>query len=327
MGIETYILDDIKNKISGQSNFTELQDTVHFLCSITQNVRLKEFVANRVAQIQKWLSPERWFHISSQHNLADCASHDEKGLLRVGGRLKHTDLPYQENHPILLPRSHHVMAPITVEHSARTVNIDNLFGNKCRICSKGVKKGIRCDKCLRWIHGKCIQVNTNEIPEDRFWSCPECAAEEKDAIFEREISSKDKVIETLLQDIAVLREKNNELEREKSDLKEELSSLKESAGFSTIVRRKTVPANSTLNVLPPVSTLNSFNVLQTPGNYEKADPVKCYNRVNVRFIFAFAARWRQRLLARGSGQLYRLILMLLLFFVMATDKHQSAGST
>ncbi|KAG8234748.1 hypothetical protein J437_LFUL009987 [Ladona fulva] len=35
---------------------------------------------------------------------------------------------------------------------------------------------------------------------------------------------------------------------------------------------------------------------------------------SVWFIFAFAARWRQRLLARGSGQLYRLVLML--FFVL-----------
>ncbi|XP_046400585.1 uncharacterized protein LOC124166915 [Ischnura elegans] len=40
----------------------------------TPPYRLKVFVANRVAQIQEWVPPERWFHVSSQHNPADCAS-------------------------------------------------------------------------------------------------------------------------------------------------------------------------------------------------------------------------------------------------------------
>lgn len=31
---------------------------------------------------------------------------DDKGLLRVGGRLVHSDIPYDQKHPILLPRTH-----------------------------------------------------------------------------------------------------------------------------------------------------------------------------------------------------------------------------
>lgn len=31
---------------------------------------------------------------------------DARGILRVGGRLAHADIPYEQKHPILLPRSH-----------------------------------------------------------------------------------------------------------------------------------------------------------------------------------------------------------------------------
>lgn len=34
---------------------------------------------------------------------------DNDGLIRVGGRLRHTDLTYDQQHPILLPRKHHVI--------------------------------------------------------------------------------------------------------------------------------------------------------------------------------------------------------------------------
>ncbi|KAG8234563.1 hypothetical protein J437_LFUL015353 [Ladona fulva] len=74
--------------------------------------------------------------------------------------------------------------------------------------------------------------------------------------------------------------KKNDLEREKSDLEKELSLLKESVGFSTIVRKKTVPANTTHNVLSLVSTSNRFDALQTPGKCESVDPEKCDNVIN-----------------------------------------------
>ena len=32
---------------------------------------------------------------------------DENGIIRVGGRLKNADLPYQANHPALIPSNHH----------------------------------------------------------------------------------------------------------------------------------------------------------------------------------------------------------------------------
>ena len=32
---------------------------------------------------------------------------DNQGILRVGGRLTHSELPEEQKHPILLPASHH----------------------------------------------------------------------------------------------------------------------------------------------------------------------------------------------------------------------------
>ncbi|XP_076660598.1 uncharacterized protein LOC143363956 [Halictus rubicundus] len=41
---------------------------------------------------------------------------DEQGILRVGGRLHHSLLDYNQKHPILLPRTHHVTKLIIREH-------------------------------------------------------------------------------------------------------------------------------------------------------------------------------------------------------------------
>ena len=34
---------------------------------------------------------------------------DEKGILRVGGRLKHAPIPYQAKHPAILPKKHDIV--------------------------------------------------------------------------------------------------------------------------------------------------------------------------------------------------------------------------
>lgn len=40
---------------------------------------------------------------------------DKDGLLRVGGRLKHAALTYNQKHPILLPKNHHVTNILILE--------------------------------------------------------------------------------------------------------------------------------------------------------------------------------------------------------------------
>ncbi|XP_067214187.1 uncharacterized protein [Linepithema humile] len=94
----------------------------------------KTFIANRVSEIQTSLPQAKWRYINSANNPADCASRgryfdpeiraikhnnclskssklknlnpfiDNKGILRVGGRLNHASLTYDEKHPIILPR-------------------------------------------------------------------------------------------------------------------------------------------------------------------------------------------------------------------------------
>ncbi|GIY04556.1 reverse transcriptase [Caerostris darwini] len=65
--------------------------------------RWKTFVPNRVAKIQTLSSPTQWHHVSGNENPADLAT---RGILRVGGRLRHANIAYGHKHPILLPKRH-----------------------------------------------------------------------------------------------------------------------------------------------------------------------------------------------------------------------------
>ena len=46
---------------------------------------------------------------------------DKDGLLRVGGRLKQGGLNYEEQHPLILPASHHVTTPLVNYYHERVV--------------------------------------------------------------------------------------------------------------------------------------------------------------------------------------------------------------
>ncbi|XP_008180656.1 uncharacterized protein LOC103308665 [Acyrthosiphon pisum] len=62
--------------------------------------------------VQKQAFSDEWAHIrdplhSGQSKLRNLGPFfDEHGLIRVAGRLKHAEIPYEQKHPILLPRSH-----------------------------------------------------------------------------------------------------------------------------------------------------------------------------------------------------------------------------
>jgi len=40
---------------------------------------------------------------------------DQEGIIRVGGRLRNADVPYDQKHPILLPRHHHITTLIIMD--------------------------------------------------------------------------------------------------------------------------------------------------------------------------------------------------------------------
>ncbi|GFS98373.1 integrase catalytic domain-containing protein [Trichonephila clavipes] len=89
--------------------------------------RLKTFVVNRVAKVQELTEGFQWNHVPSVLNPADLVSRglrpcdlpnlrlwwhgpqflekDSDGLLRVGGRLSNSDLPYVNKYPANLPEN------------------------------------------------------------------------------------------------------------------------------------------------------------------------------------------------------------------------------
>ena len=65
-------------------------------------------------------SAERYWILSAQEQLGDwkerykeLAPFEEEEMIRVGGRLRHSPLPYDNNHPVLLPTEHHISKLVT----------------------------------------------------------------------------------------------------------------------------------------------------------------------------------------------------------------------
>lgn len=83
---------------------------------------------------------------------------DEDGLLRVGGRLQNSELPYNQKHPILLPYNHHVTSLIIQDAHLKTLH----GGNKLTLAylrqrywiisgKRKVKSLInKCVRCIRY---------------------------------------------------------------------------------------------------------------------------------------------------------------------------------
>ncbi|GFX53517.1 integrase catalytic domain-containing protein [Trichonephila clavipes] len=121
--------------------------------------RLKTFVANRVAKVQELTEGFQWNHVPSVLNPADLVSRGlrpcdlpnlrlwwhgpqflEKGklsseetslspvkeysdgLLRVGGRLSNSDLPYVNKHPAILPGNHNLTVQIIVHFHRKNLH-------------------------------------------------------------------------------------------------------------------------------------------------------------------------------------------------------------
>ena len=83
---------------------------------------------------------------------------DDEGVLRVGGRLQESSLPFGVKHPAVLPKDHHVTSLIighyhnTIQHQGRAMTINEIRSNGLWIigCSSAVAAHIhRCVKCRR----------------------------------------------------------------------------------------------------------------------------------------------------------------------------------
>ncbi|XP_058806332.1 uncharacterized protein LOC131672852 [Phymastichus coffea] len=99
---------------------------------------------------------------------------DSDGLIRVGGRLKHSDLTFNQRHSILLPQSHHISDLIIRDAHRRTLHGGiqmSLYAIRERFWILGGKDQIRhiiqrCVPCIRQKH-KFPHAKMADLPKFR----------------------------------------------------------------------------------------------------------------------------------------------------------------
>lgn len=98
---------------------------------------------------------------------------DEQGLIRVGGRLQNSNIPYATRHPILLEKNHFTILLVEDYHrkllhaGPRTTRA--LIAKKFHIINANhvIRQIIHnCQRCLRW-HGKPHQPDMAPLPATR----------------------------------------------------------------------------------------------------------------------------------------------------------------
>ena len=100
---------------------------------------------------------------------------DEQNLLRVGGRLKHADVNYSQQHPIIIPKNSHLASLLIryyhckVQHQGRLMTesaVRNggiwIIGAK-RLISSSIHKCVVCRK----LRGKFLHQRMADLPVDR----------------------------------------------------------------------------------------------------------------------------------------------------------------
>lgn len=105
---------------------------------------------------------------------------DETDILRVGGRIKRSNLPREMSHPVLLPKRGHMITLIVghyhtrVHHSGRGITLNELRCNGYWIisCRSAVTSLLRkCITCKKLRENPCGQKMGN-LPPDRLESAP-----------------------------------------------------------------------------------------------------------------------------------------------------------
>ena len=107
-----------------------------------------------------------------------CPFLDKQGLIRVGGRLRNSSVPYSQKHPILLPSYHHVTDLLIAETHLRNRHAGNqstLFTLRQRFYLLDGKNQVRkvlrsCVECFRHrpVH---IQYKMADLPSSRVTAC------------------------------------------------------------------------------------------------------------------------------------------------------------
>ncbi|UYV63695.1 hypothetical protein LAZ67_2005337 [Cordylochernes scorpioides] len=146
---------------------------------ISESKKWQIFVANRVAKIQDLTAAYSWLYISGKQNPADLATRGilpsySQGILRVGGRLRHSDLDIDQKHPMLIPKDHFVTKLIVLHyhlnnlHSGTQLTL-SLIRNKFWIPSgRNLIKRVlnQCLVCLK-SKSKAIHQIMGDLPKNR----------------------------------------------------------------------------------------------------------------------------------------------------------------
>lgn len=159
--------------------FSNLDSAVLGICALQRFARHKtlqnvpsptvkdlECTKTMILQCVQQASFENEYHQLKQHvNVASTSPlakldpfMDENGLIRVGGRLRSAELPYEEMHPVILPRNSHVSALIVkqcheqVAHQGRGLTVSRIRTSGYWIigCSTVVRSFLhKCVTCRR----------------------------------------------------------------------------------------------------------------------------------------------------------------------------------
>ncbi|XP_076375571.1 uncharacterized protein LOC143258910 [Megalopta genalis] len=136
------------NRFKGPVSAEELNTANKTILRLTQ----RECFAEEMQD----LSQGRRVHRKSKLNTLDPFL-DRDGVIRVGGRLKHADIPYSQQHPIVLPKSHHLTTLILRNEHLRSMHAGvqaTLYSTRQRYWPldgrNQTRKVIRqCIKCFR----------------------------------------------------------------------------------------------------------------------------------------------------------------------------------
>lgn len=99
---------------------------------------------------------------------------DEHGLIRVGGRLRHSDLPYAHKHPLLLP-SHHRLTELLIDHHHHRLKHPGSTALQAHLresfwiqsARQAIRSRVkRCIACFR-IRPKPVQPKMGDLPKYR----------------------------------------------------------------------------------------------------------------------------------------------------------------
>ncbi|XP_046548628.1 uncharacterized protein LOC124258605 [Haliotis rubra] len=105
---------------------------------------------------------------------------DSDGVLRVGGRIKNSNLSFSFKHPVILPRKHHVTDMIVrhfhekLGHQGRGMTVNEIRSNGLWIigCSSDVSHLIsKCGMC-RKLRSSTLDQKMADLPEDRMQEAP-----------------------------------------------------------------------------------------------------------------------------------------------------------